>query len=93
LNRTLLTKPAFHFYFGEEAVKAEELKHTVKFQEASGRETAAWSNETGNGILYYVREAASKTGPPGAILLVSLFQKKFIIIFLANHFSSIQLRT
>ena len=69
-HRTIFPKPNYHFYFGEEPVKTEDLKHTVKLQDAGGRETAAWSNETGKGLLYYVREVASKTGPPGAILLV-----------------------
>jgi hypothetical protein len=67
----LLPKPAYEFFFHEEPVKAEDLKHTVKLHEAGGRETAAWANETGEGLLFYRKEGANKTGSPGAILLVS----------------------
>jgi hypothetical protein len=66
-------KSKFHFYFGNDSTKAEaeKLKHTVKLHEPHTAHTAAWSNETGLGLLYFVKDAEQKDSPQGALNLVS----------------------
>lgn len=71
IKSLLQLKPKFHFYFGSDAVKAEadKLKHLVKTGEPQTAHTVAWSNETGLGLLYYVKDAEQKDSPQGALNL------------------------
>jgi Pleckstrin homology domain len=64
-------KPKFHFYFGADAIPVDKLKHLVKASEPHMAHTVAWSNETGVGILYFVKDSEQKDSPQGALSLVS----------------------
>jgi hypothetical protein len=61
----------YHFFFGNDPVPAEKLDSAIKGAKKEYAHALAWSNETGKGLLYYVKEAAKKDTPTGVIPLVS----------------------
>lgn len=60
------------FWIGNEAVPASSLKSYLDSEKADpGHHNAAWSNQTGKGLLYYTKRSEDKATPAGVICLVS----------------------
>jgi hypothetical protein len=70
--RSLLgLKSKYYFWFGSEAVPAQSLNHYLASSKPEFTQpTAAWSSQTGEGILYFVKNKDAKETPAGALLLV-----------------------
>jgi hypothetical protein len=60
----------YHFFFGVDPVAVEKFKAVLRNPKSELAHAAAWSQETGKGLLYYVKDAAQKHSPAGVIALV-----------------------
>jgi Pleckstrin homology domain len=69
LTISSLTHPQHHFFFGEEPVSSDNFKSLIAKNKADATHAAAWSAETGKGLLYFVKDAAQKLAPTGVIPL------------------------
>lgn len=60
-----------YFWLGEEAVPTQSLSHYLRGEKAEvAHPTAAWSSQTGKGLLYFVKHADEKATPAGVLNLV-----------------------
>lgn len=60
-----------YFWFGDEAVSTQSLSHYLRGEKPEvAHPTAAWSSQTGKGILYFVKHADQKATPAGVLNLV-----------------------
>ena len=60
-----------YFWFGEEPVSVQSLSHYLRGEKAEvAHPTAAWSSQTGKGLLYFVKHADEKATPAGVLNLV-----------------------
>jgi Pleckstrin homology domain len=73
IHRRNLFRQKTHFWFGEdEAVPTSKLGNFLKDSKAEhAHPAAAWSSQTGKGLLYYAKHKKDKEHPTGIILLVS----------------------
>jgi len=59
-----------YFWFGEEAVPASNLREYLRGEKPEiAHAVAAWSSQTGKGLLYFVKHADQKEHPAGALNL------------------------
>ncbi|KAF2120841.1 Pleckstrin homology domain-containing protein [Lophiotrema nucula] len=59
-----------YFWFGEEPVPVQSLSHYLRGEKAEiAHPTAAWSSQTGKGLLYFVKHADQKETPAGVLNL------------------------
>ncbi|KAF1930794.1 uncharacterized protein M421DRAFT_410942 [Didymella exigua CBS 183.55] len=59
-----------YFWFGEEAVSASSLAEYLRGEKPEvAHPTAAWSSQTGKGLLFFVKHADKKENPAGALNL------------------------
>ncbi|KAK8196650.1 hypothetical protein M8818_006817 [Zalaria obscura] len=59
-----------HFWFGEEAVSTQHLSNYLRGEKPEvAHPTAAWSSQTGKGLLYFVKHADDKAHPQGVLNL------------------------
>jgi hypothetical protein len=59
-----------YFWFGEEAVPATNLREYLRGEKPEvAHPVAAWSSQTGKGLLYFVKHADQKEHPAGALNL------------------------
>lgn len=67
-----------YFWFGEEAVPTQSLSHYLRGEKAEvAHPTAAWSSQTGKGLLYFVKHADEKATPAGVLNLVCTDAENF----------------
>jgi Pleckstrin homology domain len=69
-----LLNPAheLYFWFGEEAVEAKKFSTFLsKAATDYAHNAAAWSSQTGKGLLYYAKNKESTDAPLGVLPLVS----------------------
>jgi hypothetical protein len=60
-----------YFWFSEEPVSVSSLSHYLRGEKAEiAHPTAAWSSQTGKGLLYFVKHADDKKTPAGVLNLV-----------------------
>jgi hypothetical protein len=60
-----------YFWFGEEAVPASNLREYLRGEKPEiAHGVAAWSSQTGKGLLYFVKHADQKENPAGVLNLV-----------------------
>ncbi|KAH4208962.1 hypothetical protein HBH98_177170 [Parastagonospora nodorum] len=59
-----------YFWFGEEAVPATNLREYLRGEKPEvAHPVAAWSSQTGKGLLYFVKHAEQKEHPAGVLNL------------------------
>lgn len=59
-----------YFWFGDEAVSTQSLSHYLRGEKPEvAHPAAAWSSQTGKGILYFVKHADQKATPAGVLNL------------------------
>ncbi|KAF2656535.1 hypothetical protein K491DRAFT_374353 [Lophiostoma macrostomum CBS 122681] len=59
-----------YFWFGEEPVSVQSLSQYLRGEKAEvANPTAAWSSQTGKGLLYFVKHADEKATPAGVLNL------------------------
>ncbi|KAF2747415.1 hypothetical protein M011DRAFT_494531 [Sporormia fimetaria CBS 119925] len=59
-----------YFWFGDEAVSVQSLSHYLRGEKTEvAHPTAAWSSQTGKGLLYFVKHADEKATPAGVLNL------------------------
>jgi len=59
-----------YFWFGEEAVPASNLREYLRGEKPeTAHSVAAWSSQTGKGLLYFVKHADQKEHPAGVLNL------------------------
>jgi hypothetical protein len=64
-----------YFWFSEEPVSAQSLSHYLRGEKAEvAHPTAAWSSQSGKGLLYFVKHADEKATPAGVLNLVCTCQ-------------------
>ncbi|KAF2869969.1 Pleckstrin homology domain-containing protein [Massariosphaeria phaeospora] len=62
-----------HFWFGEEPVPASSLSQYLRGEKAEvAHPVAAWSSQTGKGLLYFVKHADQTESPAGVINLADV---------------------
>lgn len=60
------------FWFGTDAVEVKSLSNYLRGEKPEvGNHNAAWSSQTGKGLLYFNKQAGEKSTPVGLINLVS----------------------
>ena len=60
-----------YFWFGEEPVPAENLREYLRGEKPEvAHSVAAWSSQTGKGLLFFVKHADQKEHPAGVLNLV-----------------------
>lgn len=60
------------FWFGTDAVEVKSLSNYLRGEKPEvGNHNAAWSSQTGKGLLYFSKQAGEKSAPVGLINLVS----------------------
>jgi len=60
------------FWFGTDAIEVKSLSNYLRGEKPEvGNHNAAWSSQTGKGLLYFSKHATEKTSPVGIINLVS----------------------
>lgn len=60
------------FWFGTDAIEVKSLSNYLRGEKPEvGNHNAAWSSQTGKGLLYFSKHATEKTSPAGIINLVS----------------------
>jgi hypothetical protein len=60
-----------YFWFGEEPVPASNLREYLRGEKPEvAHSVAAWSSQTGKGLLYFVKHADQKEHPAGVLNLV-----------------------
>ena len=71
-HRNLLGPQKTYFWMGDEAIPAAKLTNFLQHSKAEhAHPTAAWSSQTGKGLLYYAKHEKDKGAPSGVIQLVS----------------------
>lgn len=66
-----------YFWFGEEPVPASNLKEYLRGEKPEvANSVAAWSSQTGKGLLYFVKHADQKPHPAGVLNLVCMVVKR-----------------
>ena len=64
-----------YFWFSDEPVSVQDLNDYLRGEKADvAHPTAAWSSQTGKGLLYFVKHADKKDKPAGVLNLVRTFQ-------------------
>jgi hypothetical protein len=64
-----------YFWFSEEPVSVQSLSHYLRGEKAEvAHPTAAWSSQSGKGLLYFVKHADEKATPAGVLNLVCTCQ-------------------
>ncbi|KAJ9648013.1 hypothetical protein H2199_001790 [Coniosporium tulheliwenetii] len=59
-----------YFWFGDEAVSAQNLSSYLRGEKAEvAHPTAAWSSQTGKGLLYFAKHPTDKATPAGVLNL------------------------
>jgi hypothetical protein len=59
-----------YFWFGEDAVETKHLSEYLRGEKPDvAHPTAAWSSQTGKGLLYFVKHADKKETPAGVLRL------------------------
>ena len=74
-----------YFWFGEEAVETKNLTEYLRGEKADvAYPTAAWSSQTGKGLLYFAKHADKKETPAGVLKLVCSGNNIMFLEHLAN---------
>jgi hypothetical protein len=71
LYSALFGKKQYQFFFSDDAVASDKLAHVLNTGKAELKETVAWANQTGKGLLFFSKTADQKDSPKGVIALVS----------------------
>ncbi|GAB7348455.1 hypothetical protein MBLNU459_g6872t1 [Dothideomycetes sp. NU459] len=69
-----------HFWFGDEAVSTQHLNNYLRGEKPEvAHPTAAWSSQTGKGLLFFAKQAEEKSSPAGVLNLseASDLEKQF----------------
>ena len=70
-HRNLRGPQKTYFWLGDEAVPKDKLTNYLQHSKAEhAHHTAAWSSQTGKGLLYYAKHEKDKGNPSGIIPLV-----------------------
>lgn len=71
-----------HFWFGDEPVSHKNLSSYLRGEKPEiAHPTAAWSSQTGKGLLFFAKQAEEKASPAGVINLVGLF----VVVYKCEH--------
>jgi hypothetical protein len=70
-NQSAFRSSKKYFWLGEEAVPAANLREYLRGEKPEvAHSVAAWSTQTGKGLLYFVKHADNKEHPAGVLNLV-----------------------